>query len=105
MIIETRSSKRVSRFLIVAFATSLLLQLTAAAQVKLSRRVLILNEVGTSYPLINLVDEGIRTALAKSSYRIEFYREYMETVLFSDPADQQRLRDFYVRKYQNRRPD
>jgi PAS domain S-box-containing protein len=69
------------------------------------RRILILNEVGTTYPLINLVDQGIRTGLENSPYRIEFYREYMETVLFPDPADQQFFRDFYVRKYQHRRPD
>jgi PAS domain S-box-containing protein len=69
------------------------------------RRILILNEVGTSYPLINLVDEGIRAGLADAPYKIEFYREYMETVLFPDPADQQRFRDFYIRKYQDRKPD
>jgi PAS domain S-box-containing protein len=69
------------------------------------RRVLILNEVGVSYPLINLVDEGIRTALHNSGYRIEFYREYLDTVLFPDAADQQRFRDFYILKYQNRKPD
>jgi hypothetical protein len=105
IVIVMSSTVPALKLVIVAFATSFLLQLTVAAQVKPSRRVLILNEVGTSYPLINFVDEGIRTALAKSPYSIEFYREYMETVLFSDSADQQRFRDFYVRKYQNRRPD
>jgi PAS domain S-box-containing protein len=29
----------------------------------------------------------------------------LDTVLFPDPAAQQELRDFYLRKYQNRRPD
>jgi ABC-type uncharacterized transport system substrate-binding protein len=29
----------------------------------------------------------------------------LDTVLFPDPAAQQELRDFYIRKYQNRRPD
>ena len=69
------------------------------------RRVLILNEVGTSYPLTNLVDEGIRKALANSPYRIEFYREYFDTVLFADPAEQMLFRNFYLEKYKNHRPD
>jgi PAS domain S-box-containing protein len=29
----------------------------------------------------------------------------MDTILFPDPADQQRFRDFFVAKYRNRRPD
>ena len=29
----------------------------------------------------------------------------MDTLLFPDPADQQEFRDFYLRKYQNRKPD
>lgn len=77
----------------------------AQEQAKPVRRVLIINEVGTSYPIINLIDDGLRTALKNAPYRIEFYREYMETVLFPDPADQQMVRDFYVRRYQRRRPD
>lgn len=78
---------------------------TLAGPNKLTRRILILYEVGTSYPLTNLVDEGIRAALVNSPYGIEFYREYMDTVLFPDPADQQLFRNFYVRKYANHRPD
>ena len=49
--------------------------------------------------------EGIQAALNDSPYRLEFYSEYMETGLFPDPADQQEFRDFYLRKYQNRKPD
>ena len=69
------------------------------------RRVLILYEVGTSYPLTNLVDEGIRKALANSPYRIEIYREYLDTVLFSDPTEQLSFRNFYLHKYKNHKPD
>jgi PAS domain S-box-containing protein len=81
------------------------LQPTATAQVKETRRVLILNEVGTSYPGINLIDQGIRTALENSPFKIEFYREYMETLWFPEPAIQRQLRDTYLLKYRNRRPD
>jgi len=69
------------------------------------RRILILNEVGTSFPLINLVDQGIRSVLQNSPYRLEFYREYFETVSFPDPTQQQAFRRFYLWKYQDRKPD
>jgi PAS domain S-box-containing protein len=74
-------------------------------QAKPIRRVLILNEVDSSFPLIRLVDEGIRATFANAPYRIEFYRESLDTELFPDPADQQLIRDFYIRKYQGRRLD
>ena len=69
------------------------------------RRILILNEAGTSYPAIAIINEGIQAALNDSPYRLEFYSEYMDTLLFPDPADQQEFRDSYLRKYQNRKPD
>jgi signal transduction histidine kinase len=69
------------------------------------RRILILNEVGTSYPGIAIINGEIQAALNDSPYRLEFYSEYMDTGLFPDPADQQEFRDFYLHKYQNRKPD
>jgi signal transduction histidine kinase len=80
-------------------------QLVAASPTKEVRRILILNEVGTSYPAIPIINEGIQAALNDSPYRFEVYSEYMETGLFPDPADQQEFRDFYLRRYQNRKPD
>jgi PAS domain S-box-containing protein len=70
-----------------------------------TRRILILNEVNASYPAIALIDDAIRESLQESKYRIEIYREYMDTALFSSEADQKLIRDFYIRKYQDRRPD
>jgi PAS domain S-box-containing protein len=70
-----------------------------------NRRILILNEVNASYPAVGVIDEAIRDSLQESKYRIEIYREYMETALFPDEADQKVIRDSYVRKYHNRRPD
>jgi len=69
------------------------------------RRVLIIYEAGSYSPLVNLVDQGIRAAFNDSPYRIEFYRTYLETAAFPDPADQQLFRDFYVRKFHDRKPD
>jgi signal transduction histidine kinase len=68
------------------------------------RRILILNEVGTSYSGIRIINDAIQAALNDSPYRVEFYSEYMDTGLFPDPSDQQEFRDFYLRKYQNRKP-
>ena len=75
------------------------------AQLQPVRRVLILNEVSTAWPGIPMVDEGIRSALDTLPYKMEVYREYMDTIYFPDSADQQRFREFYIRKYQNRRPN
>jgi ABC-type uncharacterized transport system substrate-binding protein len=75
------------------------------AQTRPTRRVLILYETGTSYPAINTVDQGISAGLQDAPYRLEIYREYMETVLFPDAKTQQEIRAFYLRKYQNRKPD
>lgn len=77
----------------------------AAAPKKEVRRILILNEVGTSYPATKIVNEGIQTALQNSPDKLEFYSEYLDTILFPDPTAQQELRDFYLRKYRNHKPD
>lgn len=69
------------------------------------RRILVLYEAGTAYPGIKLVEQGLRAALDTSHDKLEVYREYMETILFPDPADQERFREFYIRKYKDRRPD
>jgi PAS domain S-box-containing protein len=61
--------------------------------------------VNTTFPGIPLIDDGIRLGLTNSRYQLEIYREYMDTVYFPDPADQQRIRDVIVHKYQNHRPD
>ena len=90
---------------LAALAALVLPHSIAAAPKKEIRRILVLNEVGTSYPATKIINEGIQTALENSADKLEFYSEYLDTVLFPDPAAQQELRDFYLRKYQNRRPD
>jgi len=102
--IEARRRGRLARVTMFLY-TALVLSGGMEAQARPTRRVLILNETGTSYPAINTIDQGIRAGLQDAPYRLEFYREYMETVLFPDPKTQQEFRDFYLRKYQNRKPD
>ena len=76
-----------------------------ATDVQPIRRVLIINEVSTGWPGIPQIDQGIRSAFDTLPYKVEVYREYMDTIYFPDPADQQRFREFYTRKYQNRKLD
>jgi signal transduction histidine kinase/ABC-type uncharacterized transport system substrate-binding protein len=98
-------SQASARFLLGLLAGFLLLQAPAAAQVKEVRRVLMVYEVGNSSPGVTLVDQGIRSALGRSAYQIEFHSEYMETILFPDPIVQDHVHDLILRKYQARRPD
>jgi len=100
--LQTLPSWRIAFLLLCALV---LLKSPAGAQIKPVRRVLILNEAGTANRSIGFIDQGIVSAFRNSPYKIEFYREYLETILFPDPADQQRIRDFYIRKYQSRKPD
>ncbi len=76
-----------------------------ATDVNPVRRVLIINEVSTAWPGIPLIDQGIRSALDTLPYKVEIYREYLDTIYFPEAADQQRFREFYIRKYENHRPD
>jgi PAS domain S-box-containing protein len=93
------------RLTLNVFLMGFLFQTGAAAQGKPIRRILVLNEAGTSNVVVNRIDDGIRTVLDNSPYKFEFYREYLETILFPNPADQKMIRDFFVRKYQDRKPD
>jgi PAS domain S-box-containing protein len=75
------------------------------AQVHPIRRVLVFYEVDAHYPAIALIDQGISNTLRNSPYQIELYREYLDTALFPDPAIQREFREWYTRKYRDRKPD
>ena len=75
------------------------------AQVNPTRRVLVFYEVGAHYPAIALIDQGISATLRNSPYKIELYREYLDTALFPDPATQREFREWYTHKYRDRKPD
>lgn len=90
---------------LVLLCSSLVLSQEARSQGGQTRRILIVNEAGVSYPAIDTINRGIRTEVENSLYKVEFYSEYLETILFPDPTVQQDFRAFILRKYQNRRPD
>lgn len=70
------------------------------------KRVLILNIFEPlASPGVGLMDQAIVTGLKNSPYQIELYSENLESVLFSDEASQRQIRDWYIRKYHDRKPD
>ena len=78
---------------------------SARTDVQPVKKILIINEAGSSYPAIDIVNRAIQTTLAKSPYKLEFYSEYLDTILFPDTATQREFRKFILHKYQNRKPD
>ncbi len=54
---------------------------------------------------MSILDQEIAAGLATSPYQIEFYSENLEATLFPDNASQHRIRDWYIRKYADRKPD
>jgi PAS domain S-box-containing protein len=91
-----------SLLLLVTFG---LFQGPAAAQVKETRRVLILNELGLWSPAINAINQQIFASLERSPYQVEFYTEDLNSSLFPDEASQREFREIYFRKYRDRKPD
>ncbi len=80
--------------------------LPAAAQVKPVRRVLVFNDFGSvSSPGIAEMDREIFDGLQNSSFMVEFYNENLEVTLFPEEASQRQVREWYIRKYSDRRPD
>ena len=93
------------RVVLVLLASHLLFQPEANSELKQVRRVVVFYELGISSPAVALIDRELRATLDDSPYQIELYAEYQETTLFDTAAEQQELRESYVHKYQNRKPD
>jgi PAS domain S-box-containing protein len=80
--------------------------LSAAAQLKQTRRVLIINDLGiVSSPGFAEIDQGIFSSLQKSRYRIELYDESLQLTFFPDEDSQRAFHDSLIRKYSGRKPD
>jgi PAS domain S-box-containing protein len=65
-----RGRARVGAHHLAALAAIVLLHPIAAPQTKEVRRILILNEVGTSYPGIQIINQGFQSALNDSPYHV-----------------------------------
>jgi PAS domain S-box-containing protein len=77
----------------------------AVGQARQVKRVLLVNEGGIAYPAIDAINQSIRKELTKSPDQLEYYGEYLETILFPDPAAQKQIRAFILHKYENRKLD
>jgi signal transduction histidine kinase len=96
---------RRARGLIVA-AILLFSQLLSADPQKAVKRVLIFNDFDSiSSPGIATLDQAVAVGLADSPYNVELYKEDLDSVLFPDDASQHRFRDWFIRKYSERKPD
>ncbi len=92
--------------LLIVLATFFLPQVIVAQHTKPVRRVLIFNDFGSiSSPGIVALDQAIAAGLTSSPYQIELYNENLEATLFPDEASQRRFREWYIRKYIDRKPD
>ena len=76
------------------------------AQVKQTRRVLILNDIGiVSSPRFAEIDQALLAGLQKSLYQIELYQEALELTLFPDEVSQRWFREEFTRQSAIRKPD
>jgi PAS domain S-box-containing protein len=97
--------ERSGKLLLLPLGVLFLFQIPVSAQVQDVRRVLIFNELGLWSPGVAAINKEIFAALEKSPYQIEFYSEDLDTSLFPDDSSQRQIRDWYLRKYRDRRPD
>ena len=100
--------QRGARFalVLVVVAGFLFLQSLPAQPHTIVRRVLIFNDFSSiSSPGIATLDQAIAAGLANSPYQIELYNENLEATLFPDEASQYQFREWYIRKYADRKPD
>lgn len=104
-VFAARCYRAIAFLAVAAVCLALLPSLSRAQQIKPVRRVLVISELGLASPAVALLDQGLRTGLENGPYQIELYREYLETTLFPDSANQQQFRQWYVQKYRDRRPD
>jgi hypothetical protein len=80
---------RLTGAVIVLLSACFLLQISVDAEVKETRRVLILNDLGIiSSPGFAEIDQSVFAGLQKSPYQIELYHESLEITLFPDKVSQ-----------------
>ena len=105
---SAEGAQEAARFVLVLVVAAgfLFLPFLVAQPTRTVRRVLIFNDFGSiSSPGITALDQAIATGLATSTYQIELYNENLEATLFPDDASQVRFREWYIRKYEDRKPD
>jgi PAS domain S-box-containing protein len=95
-----------ARAVLFLLAVCLQFQLIGGAQVKETRHVLILSDLGIiSSPGFKEIDQAVFAGLQKSPYQIELYNESLEVTLFPDEVSQRRFGKEFIRKYSGRKLD
>lgn len=105
--LDARRNQDRRKYALLLIAAALLLpQLAGAAPLQEVRRVLILNVYSPlSSPGIALMDQAIAAGLKKAPYQVELYSENLESALFTDEASQRDFRDWFIRRYSDRKPN
>src|SRR4030095_16154706 len=98
-------ARHFAKAILLLSACCFLLVPPIGAQVKEVRRVLIFTELGLGSPGVAAINGELLSALEKSPYQIEFYSESLDTPLFPDETSQLRFREWFQRKYRERKPD
>ena len=94
------------KFVWLLVAASLLWPCVAGAQLRQTKRVLILNAFApTLAPRIAILNRAIVASLESTPYQIELYIEDMDSLLFPDQIHQREFRRWYTQKYRDRNLD
>jgi PAS domain S-box-containing protein len=97
---------RPRKFVLLLLAFFLLFRSVTSAEVNGIRRVLVFNDFDPmASPGVALLDQAIFAAVSQSRYQIEWYDDTLGANLFPDEASQHNIREGYVRKYQDRKPN
>jgi PAS domain S-box-containing protein len=79
---------------------------TARAQLRQTRRVLILNDLAIiASPGFAEVDQALFSGLQKSPYQIELYHESLQLISFPSEVTRRQFREEFLLKYAERKPD
>src|SRR4029077_15388218 len=97
---------RLRKFVLLLLAFFLLFRNVTRAEVNDVRRVLVFNDFDPiASPGVAMLDQAIFTAVSQLRYQIEWYDESLGANLFTDEASQRQIREWYVRKYQDPKPN
>ena len=91
---------------VILLLACFLFQVRVNAQVKGTRRVLLLTDLGTpASPGFTEIEKAVFAGLQKTPYRIEFYDDSLEVTLFPDRASEPGFGEEFLHKYSGHKPD
>jgi PAS domain S-box-containing protein len=95
-----------STFVFLITLCCFLVASTARAQLRQTRKVLILNDLAIiASPGFAEVDQAVFSGLQKSPYQIELYHESLQIISFPSEVSRRRFREEFLLKYAERKPD